>query len=162
MHCLPLSHQASSIHFLHKPFFAKIYGFSYENRTISWMKKKKNPRILRFLGTSSNTMQSIHLQAAGLGSIQIQIRLRFIVLETAKALGDPRSAPDSWISGKLRGPDACMRAKSLQSYPTLCDSMDCSSPGSSVHGFLQTRILERVAMPSSRGSSQFRDETFVS
>ena len=35
---------------------------------------------------------------------------------------------------------------------TLCDPMDCSPPGSSVHGILQARILEWVAMPSSRGS----------
>ena len=47
----------------------------------------------------------------------------------------------------------CMGAKSLQSCPTLCDPMDCSPPGSSVHGILQARILEWVAMPSSRGSS---------
>ena len=37
--------------------------------------------------------------------------------------------------------------------PTLFDPMDCSLPGSSVHGILQASILERVAMPSSRGSS---------
>ena len=43
-------------------------------------------------------------------------------------------------------------AKALQSCPTLCDPMDCSLPGSSVHGILQARILEWVAMPSSRGS----------
>ena len=41
-----------------------------------------------------------------------------------------------------------------QSCPTLCDSRDCSLPGSSVHGILQARILEWVVMPSSRGSSQ--------
>ena len=40
-------------------------------------------------------------------------------------------------------------SKLLQSRPTLCNSMNCSRPGSSVHGILQTRILERVAMPSS-------------
>ena len=40
--------------------------------------------------------------------------------------------------------------------------MDCSSPGSSVHGILQARILECVAMPFSRGSSQPRDQTHVS
>ena len=38
-----------------------------------------------------------------------------------------------------------------QSCPTLCDPMDCSPPGSSVHGILQARILEWGAMPSSRG-----------
>ena len=57
---------------------------------------------------------------------------------------------------------ACMCVKSLQSYPTLCDFMDCSPPGSSVHGLLQARILECVAMPSSRGVSQPRDGTRVS
>ena len=49
---------------------------------------------------------------------------------------------------------ACVRAKSLQLYLTLCNSMDCSPPGSSVHGIFQARILEWVAIPSSRGSSQ--------
>ena len=39
-----------------------------------------------------------------------------------------------------------------KSYPTLCDSMDCSLPGSSVHGILQARILEWVTIPFSRGS----------
>ena len=46
-----------------------------------------------------------------------------------------------------------MCAKLLLSYPTLCDHMDCSLPGSSVHGTSQARILEWVAMLSSRGSS---------
>ena len=49
----------------------------------------------------------------------------------------------------------CMRAKSVQSCPTLCNPMDCSLPGFSVHGILQARILE---MPSSRGSSPPRIE----
>ena len=43
----------------------------------------------------------------------------------------------------------CVHAKSLQSHPTLCNPMDCEPPGFSVHGILQTRILEWVAMPSS-------------
>ena len=46
----------------------------------------------------------------------------------------------------------CLRAQSL-SFLTLCDPMGCSPPGSSVHGILQARTLEWVAMPSSRGSS---------
>ena len=37
--------------------------------------------------------------------------------------------------------NACMHAKSIQARPTLCGSMDCSPPGSSVHGLLQARIL---------------------
>ena len=45
---------------------------------------------------------------------------------------------------------------------TLCDPMDCSPPGSFVHGILQARILKWVAMPSSSVSSQPRDWTCIS
>ena len=50
----------------------------------------------------------------------------------------------------------------LQSCPTLCNPMDGSPPGFSVHEILQTRILSWVAMPSSRGSSWLRDQTQIS
>ena len=43
---------------------------------------------------------------------------------------------------------------SLQSCPTLCNPMDCSLPGPSVHGIFQARILKWVSTPSSKGSSQ--------
>ena len=56
----------------------------------------------------------------------------------------------------------CVHTKSLQSCLTLCDPMDYSPPGPSVHGILQARILEWVAVPSSRGSSWPRDQTQVS
>ena len=46
-----------------------------------------------------------------------------------------------------------------QSYPTLCDPMDCSTPGFSVHGILSARILEWVAIFFSRGSSWPSDRT---
>ena len=58
--------------------------------------------------------------------------------------------------------NAHVRAKSLQSCPTLCDPMDCSPPGSSVHGILQARILDWAAILSSRGSSRPRDQAQVS
>ena len=48
-----------------------------------------------------------------------------------------------------------------QSCPTVCDSMDCSLPGSSVHGILQERTLEWVAISSSRGSLPHRDGAWV-
>ena len=64
----------------------------------------------------------------------------------------------TWISHKetssLTWKKSCkrtgLRAKSLQSCLTLCDPKDCSLPGSSVHGILQARILEWVAVPFSR------------
>ena len=49
-----------------------------------------------------------------------------------------------------------------QSCPTLCNPMNCSPPGSSAHGIFQVRILEWIAFPFSRGSSQPRDQTWVS
>ena len=53
----------------------------------------------------------------------------------------------------------CMHAKSPQLCRTLCDPMDCSPLDSLIHGILQVRILERVAIPSSRVSSRPRCQT---
>ena len=61
--------------------------------------------------------------------------------------------------------DVCvwfMHACMLQPHLTLCNPVDCSPPGSSVHGILQSRILDWVAMPSSKGSSQPRDWNCIS
>ena len=49
-----------------------------------------------------------------------------------------------------------------QSCPALCDPMDCSLPGFFVYGILQAGIVEWVAIPFSRGSSQLRDQIQVS
>ena len=70
---------------------------------------------------------------------------------------NPPSSPATWALVCARG-----RAKSLQSCLTLCYPTDCSPPGSSVHGIPQARILEWVAMPSSRESLQPRDQTCIS
>ena len=72
-----------------------------------------------------------------------------------------------WFGSKAQDPEivmyfllpACMHAKLLQSCATLHNPMDCSPQGSSVHGIPQSRILEWVALPSSRRSSQPRDQT---
>ena len=53
----------------------------------------------------------------------------------------------------------CVRGKSLQSCVTLCDSVHCSPPGSSVHEILQARILGWVVIPFSRRSCGPRDQT---
>ena len=52
--------------------------------------------------------------------------------------------------------------KITQSCPTLCDPMDCSLPGSSIHGIFQARVLEWGAIAFSKGSSWLRDQTQVS
>ena len=64
-----------------------------------------------------------------------------------------------WTSKNSRH---AVRAQLLQSFPTLGNCMDCSLPGSSIHGIFLARILEWVAIPFSRGSSWPRDQTHVS
>ena len=56
----------------------------------------------------------------------------------------------------------CVLCLAAQSCLTLCDPMDCSPPGSSIHGILQARILEWVLISFCKGSSQTRDQTWVS
>ena len=72
---------------------------------------------------------------------------------------------DSLPLSHLRSPILSIKVKEsegVQSCPTLCDPIECSPPGSSVHGIFQVRMLEPVAMPSSRGSSQPMDQTHIS
>ena len=86
--------------------------------------------------------------------------LNFLQLSPSEAVSQiPPSLCKDYSYNK---PSVCC-APLLQSGSTLCDPTDCSPPGSSVHGILQVRILERVAMPSSsRGSSWPRDWTHIS
>ena len=65
---------------------------------------------------------------------------------------------DIWTAIWSKMHDVCMLSRFCQ-CPTLCDPMDCSLPGSSIHGIVQERTLEWVAISSSRGSSQCRDWT---
>ena len=71
----------------------------------------------------------------------------------------------SWTRLKWLGSSSSSRYENVlvtQSYPSLCDPMDYSLPDFSVHVIFQARILEWVAIPFSRGSSQLRDQTQVS
>ena len=84
----------------------------------------------------------------------------------------PTRLPHPWDSpGKNTGVGChfllqCMKVKSksevTQSCPTLSDPMDCSLPGSSIHGIFQARVLEWVAISSSKGSSWPRHWTHIS
>ena len=66
------------------------------------------------------------------------------IAKSLRLWGNSKDVGDEKCQGR-----ACVHAKSLPSCLTLCDTMVCSLPGSSVHGILQARILEWVAMPSS-------------
>ena len=77
-------------------------------------------------------------------------------------LGSPALHADS-LPAELPGKACvCLCVKSLQSCPTLCNPMDYRWPGSPAHAILQARILEWVAISSSRGSSQPWDRTCIS
>ena len=78
-------------------------------------------------------------------------------------------AQQSWLAQKEKAPmkmeappKPARTSACVLGCLTLCDPMDCSPPGSSVHGILQARILEWVVMSSSRGSSRPSDGTHVS
>ena len=75
------------------------------------------------------------------------------LINKIKELSKWKDILHSWMKVKVLVAPSCF---------TLYESMDCSLPGFSVHGVLQAWILEWVAMPSSRGSSQLRDQTQVS
>ena len=64
--------------------------------------------------------------------------------------------PHSWLTETLKP------AKSRRSCPALCSPMFCDLPSASVHRILQARMLEWVAVPSSRGSFRPRDRTCIS
>ena len=88
---------------------------------------------------------------------------------TTTKIRDSPQTPWCWHNQILDALEYCfwafmshLHAKSLRLCPTLCNPMECSLPSSSIHGILQARILEWVVMPSSRGSSQPRDQTQVS
>ena len=81
-----------------------------------------------------------------------------------QSMGSQRVGPD-WateLNRRRLRVTGCVVCCGAQPCPTLCDPMDYSPPGSSVHGILQARILEWVAISFSRGSSQPRDRTHIS
>ena len=95
--------------------------------------------------------------------------LQYFCLENSVDRGAWQAIYSSWGQKELDTTErlsqtlnVCIRAKSLQLCLTLCDPMDCSQPGSSVHGIFHARILEWVAISYSRGFSPPRDRTRVS
>ena len=87
---------------------------------------------------------------------QMATPLKHLVFNPTLPQGPPSSNPAGYKG------HACVCTKSFQSHPTLCDPIECSPPGSSVHGTLQARILEWISVPSFRRSSLPRDSTCVS
>ena len=74
----------------------------------------------------------------------------------------PRLKLCSWFLPQTLCVCVCVCVLVAHLHPSLCDSMDCNPPGSSVHGIFQVRILEWVSVSFSRGSSWLRDWTHIS
>ena len=105
----------------------------------------------QYLGSSKLTKTSLDT----LGRIWAarKIRPKYVSSETIRISCSPICGWLPWLTDWL--------TEVAQSCPTLCDSMDCSLPGSSVHGILQAIVLEWIAIPFSRGSSRPGDRTWV-
>ena len=75
--------------------------------------------------------------------------------ESAHNVGDLRSLgqEDPLEKGTATHSSILQFSSVAQSFPALCDPMDCSLPGSSIHGIFQAKVLEWVAISFSRGSS---------
>ena len=91
----------------------------------------------------------ICLTALGL-EVEVQFVIPVVILKYVYNTPETNKMYINCISVKKKRESEVLVA---QLCLTLCDLMDCSRPGSSVHRILQARILERVAIPSSRGSS---------
>ena len=93
--------------------------------------------------------------------VPIEITSDTFVYPASDHLPNAQPSPALWEPRDKRFPGSyvhvCVYAQSLQSCLTLCDPMDCGLRGSSVHGTLQARIVEWVAVPSSRESFRPRD-----
>ena len=89
------------------------------------------------------------------GSSNPGIKPRSLALQADSLPTEPPGKPNN--KGKER-----KKSEVAQWCPTLCYPVDCSLPGSSVHGIFQARVLEWVAISFSRESSQPRDRTWVS
>ena len=108
---------------------------------------------LWFSLTKTETFLTVGLSTDYQGVSLLIFRFHLVVLFCISQYGEYRSYMPFVV---------LCAVKSLPSCPTLCDPMDCSPPGSSVHGILQARILEWVAVASCRGPSWPRDFTCIS
>ena len=128
-------------------------------------RKKKKERNFFWRGWSNQNFQ----KNISFACYQVLSLFFSSKIEEGLRLGEVKWFDDRWwvlglnsslpVELKLLSSVVCVLV--TQSCLTLCDPMDCSPPGSSVHGILQARILGWVAIPFSRGSSPPRDRTHV-
>ena len=116
---------------------------------LTWSSEK--PPLISRLTTSHAHSEPISVQEGGAMSSSLEIRGGR--MWQGRCMIPRAEYEEGWVSQHLFLKPGFMHAKSPQSCSTLCSAMNCSPPGSSVHWSLQARILEWVAIPSSKGSS---------
>ena len=125
----------------------RLYTMRWSNHLVAKKMKKQNhtgeslASVWKDLESSRTSLHSC--DSLGLSSLGLAVRCK--------------NQSPVWLIWIL----SCC-AKSFQLCPTLCDPMNYSPPGCWIRGTLQARILEWVAVPSSRGSSRPRDQTHIS
>ena len=113
--------------------------------------EKKEPRAFFFLSSSQESLPEEYLVSKSEGTCHEVLGRTNNCKDAIKEW----ALPWEWRSCSWELSRGLIHMKVLitQLYPTLCNSMDCSLPGSSGHGVLRARILEWVAMAFPRGSS---------
>ena len=122
---------------------------------------RKNPRALHELACPDPLLLSLPHSSLNYSGLLDLLFFWFIYLKLKRLVLDPRMGCSHIFTWLRTLPFMCLVT---QSCPTLCDPMDCSPPGSSVHGDPPGKNtgVGCHAMPSSSGSSQPRDGTQVS
>ena len=109
------------------------------------------------------TPWTVTLQGSSVHGISQAKILEWVAISYSRGSSQPRDRTQvSYIAGRFFTTRNQKESEVTQSCLTLCDPMDCCLPGSSVHGILQARTLEWVAIPFPRGPSRPRDWTRVS
>ena len=116
-------------------------------------------KVIEIFCLSAKTINSLWVSIASLNPSHPRASATIVVLnkffqrlkKKVKRHLEPVKLLEQWCDSISVSTPVCSLAS------IMSNSMDCSPPGSFVHGILQARILEWVAMPSSRGSSQPRD-----
>ena len=148
--------------------------WSYDTVESDWIKSTRGPKVIRescSVVSDSTTPWTIANQATlSLGILQARI-LEWVVMPSSRGSSQPRNKTcisciagrfiTIWATRESLYASKESESEVPQSCPTLCDPMDCSLPGFSVHGILQARGLKWVTISFSRGSSWPRDRTQV-
>ena len=155
----PLAHTACSLFLFPTCYKTFIARFEVANLlTYSWyIQKWENSTIIKIFSKFRSTLfpsTTSYLKKRYLGISKIYFKGIFLLLTFIYYLGGSQVA--------LVGKKERKKVISLSHVRLFADPMDCSLPGSSIHGIFQAKVLERVAISFSRGSSQPRDQTWVS